>query len=251
MEMNFKCHPHAGPAILLMTLLGVGGMLLPGHQSGALAANLTYSFSTGTNPVGSGPIGDFPSSATVSGTFTYDPATPAFGLAPDGSMVYRSTAANLAVGKLSALVNGVTISDTRGSAVSVGDNLPFAGGLVGPADILNLSFEPPLGTGTHDIVAPVFGGFSLVNVRMFWIQGQNGIAGFLNSQNMPVTLPGLSGRLALDFIPTGSSSTVPTASVFFDGVQVAAVPEPDIYLFMLAGLAVCAQIVRRRNNRCG
>ena len=247
--MKVKRNTRTMPVLFLMTLLAGAGLFLPGQKSGALAATTTYSFSTGANPFGSGPIGDFPSDATVSGTFVYDPSTPLFGSAADGSTIYRVTSSNLAVGNLSAFVNGIALSDARGSAVTVGDNLPFAGGVVGPADMLQLFFEPPLGTGTHDIVAPALSGFSLVNVRMFWIQGQNGIPGFLNNQSMPIVLPVLPGRLALDFIPTGSSSTLPTASVFFDGLQVAAVPEPDIYVFMLAGLAVCAQIARRRNNQ--
>jgi hypothetical protein len=247
--MKIEPRKHTAPAFSLMFMAALAGLLAPADRTGALAASVTYSFSTAANPVGNGPIGGFAAGASVTGSFTYDAATPAFGGAADGSTVYRSTTGHAVVGTLSAAVNGVTITDPRGSAVSVGHNLAQVGSTLGPVDFLQLSFEPPLGTGTHDISAPTFGAYTLVNLRIFWIQGINGVPPFLPDQNLPAALPASSGRLALDFYPTGNLSGPLANSVFFDAVQIAAVPEPESSVLMLAGLAVCVQVARRRAAR--
>ena len=88
---------------------------------------------------------------------------------------------------------------------------------------------------------------------MFWIEGAqmpNLVPEFLPNQNLPGVLPAFQGRLALDFVATGDPNG-PQYYAFFDGLtvaQVAAVPEPDTYAIMLAGLGLLGVIARRRNR---
>ena len=64
------------------------------------------------------------------------------------------------------------------------------------------------------------------------------------------TLPDGPARLPFDFIPVGSEPTTPTTFVFYDNVTVtptiAAIPEPETYAMLLAGLGVMAWLARRR-----
>lgn len=67
---------------------------------------------------------------------------------------------------------------------------------------------------------------------------------------LPGVLPAFQGRLALDFVASGDPNG-PQVYAFFDGLtvaQVAAVPEPDAYAIMLAGLGLLGVIARRRNR---
>ena len=69
------------------------------------------------------------------------------------------------------------------------------------------------------------GGFTLVNVRMFWIEGDNTptlIEDFLVNELLPTTLPEFEGRLALDFTPTANPGV--RTSVFFNGLLMSTIP---------------------------
>ncbi|MFM7506486.1 MAG: PEP-CTERM sorting domain-containing protein, partial [Rubrivivax sp.] len=78
---------------------------------------------------------------------------------------------------------------------------------------------------------------TLVNGRLFWIEGLPGIGDFTGNDALPAVLPGFSGRLALDFVPIDAPAG-PVSYVFFDGLTVTAVPEPSPALLLAAGLGV-------------
>jgi len=176
---------------------------------------VTYSYITGDAPFG-GELAPLFAGQSVSGTFVYDRDAPIIGMTTTGgspgSAIYAP-----AIMDLAGSIAGNSFSDPNGSIV-VGDDkfLPFGG-----ADILVLVADPAIGT-----VPPAFinfsgfdiDGFTLINVRLFWIEGLPSAGDFLSDQNLPAILPDFPGRLALDFVPTGT--TEPVSSVFFDLLRV-------------------------------
>ena len=143
----------------------------------------------------------------VSGTFDYDSSQVASGVADGsrapGSVIYGGSIANV-VGS----ANGMEFSDPGGLTV-VGNDRYVPAGLT---DILTVS------TGQLNLAGFEVNGFTLVTVRMFWIEGSLGIADFVSSENLPTALPDFEGRLALDFTPTANPGAQST--VFFDGLLV-------------------------------
>jgi hypothetical protein len=89
---------------------------------------------------------------------------------------------------------------------------------------------------------------------MFWIEGDSTpelIPDFNSDQSLPGLLPTFHGRLALDFVVTGDP-TGPQSDVFFDYLSVtttAAVPEPETYAMLLAGLGLLGFAARRRKQK--
>lgn len=236
---------------ILLTAIG-----LALQSIGLSVAQVTYNLSTGTNPFGAqgGAIGSFASSSFVSGTFVYDPAAPLTATAGDGSSVYGnfttpSGGTSSSITTLSGSVQGLSFSDIRGRSV-VGNELASVGATAGPVDFLTLNAELTLFT---NLVGFNIGSFTLVNVRMFWLETQLGITDFLPNQDLPAVLPSFQGRLALDFVPINTSGPVNfNHTVFFNGLTVApvaAIPEPEIYALMLAGLGVLGFVARRNKPR--
>lgn len=245
--------PAASRALAAMLAAAVL-QLVPAAAHAALAA---YSFATAVNPAGEpGVVNLLGSSAFVAGSFDYDaqaPATGSFG----GSTIYGiqnippafpSSFANL-VGS----VQGNPFSDGRGTTAVGNDNFALSDFSTNPptttfVDILQLNTQSQTPT-----VGFAIGAFTLKNVRMFWIEGQqtpNLVPEFLPNQSLPGVLPAFQGRLALDFVATGDPNG-PQYYAFFDGLTVspvAAVPEPDTYAIMLAGLGLLGFIARRRNR---
>ena len=189
-----------------------------------MAANaipITYSFSTGSTPFGDPTLAPLFSGFSVTGTFVYDSDTPPTTIIPggpvEGSTLYLNSTANL-VGS----VGTWSFSDPIGRTI-VGNN-KFQGSL----DFLNLRADPNINSGAPPEAFGLDGfdvdEFSLINVRMFWIQGQLGIGDFLSNQDLPNPLPDFQGRLALDFTLTNDPGQ--EFFVFFDGLIVEQVPEP-------------------------
>jgi hypothetical protein len=151
-------------------------------SSNALAqAPVTYEYTT--DPLGflSGcPACNFVGQP-VSGRFIYDPETPLTSLPPSGFFIYLG-----GISDWSGTVDSFSFSDDLGLAV-VGDNVVTDG-----RDLL--MFTPGLFLNGF-----VVDGFTLVNVRMQWLEGLPGVPDFLMGDSLPAELPDIPGRLLLDF----------------------------------------------------
>lgn len=225
-------------AVAIAAVLSVGAVI------NASASPVAYTFATRANSFGTPAVaGLFSAADLVSGTFTYDPQGAFAVTTPDGSTIYRG------FDSLTGSIAGLTFSDVRGSTLVANDR-SFS--ISGPLDSFQLNAEPPIGsTSPFNLTRFATGGYTLVNVRMFWNEGQLGIPDFLVNQNLPAAPPAFEGRLALDFYPSGNISGPAANFVFLDGLRVqpaAAVPEPDTFMMMLAGLGLFGWIGCRRKR---
>lgn len=217
----------------------------------ALAAPVQYSFTTNATP-NPGPPFPYTFSGPVTGTFSYDSSAQFFTTNPDGSFIYRGftpssvTGLPTAVSNLSGGIESFSFSDVSGIAQVGNDTFTFPIANV-KSDFFQLQFDPSLGsTSARNLTGFHVAGYTLFDVRMFWIEGQQTpelIADFLTNQNLLSILPSFHGRLALDFLQDGTQSV--TSSVFFDGLQVQGVPEPGVVALALLALAMLAIWPRR------
>jgi len=187
-----------------------------------------YSYVTGDQPYGSDLAYMF-TGWSVTGTFVYDTTVP-----PTGTVVNSPAAgATVYVGALTALtgtVMGGAFSDPVGRIVVGDDKYTNA---IPASDVLVLAGDPgrqgALPSEVFDFDGFEIDGYTLQNARLFWIEGMLGAGDFLTGQGLPEELPAFDGRLALDFVVTGT--TEPLMSVFFDLLRVssggAAVPFAD------------------------
>jgi hypothetical protein len=225
------------------------GAALAGVGALASAAPVTYTFSTSqVSPGGFGAGASFLSGAlsglSVTGTFNYDASAAPTATSPAGATFYGGPASPYS--GLHGSVGAFSFSDPRGFA-SVANDRPIS--IFPAADSFQLVADSSVAaSGVHNISGFVLGGYTLYNVRMFWIEGDfypELVADFLGDQNLPNPLPTFHGRLALDFVVTGSPAG-PQSDVFFDGLSVTAVPEPESYAMLLAGLGLLGFAARRR-----
>lgn len=194
----------------------------------AQADPASYRFSTGTTPgVGSDPqLASLFGGLSVKGTFDYDADTPMSGEIGGGQLA-GSYAYNNAITNLSGSVVDAAdfpfywFSDSFANAIvgdekytQLGQNPPP------PADILNLAADPLLLTGTpRTLVGFEIGGFTLVNVRLFWIEDTLDAPDFLVNQDLPAKLPTFKATLSLDFTLTDNPGAL--FNVFFQDSTVA------------------------------
>ena len=202
-----------------VTLLSILVLLVMSNNVLAQAP-VTYAFTTGNAPFGQ-PVAPIFAGQSVSGTFVYDRESAATGTLTAGLSV-GSTIYGGSVTGLAGSIGGNTFSDALGLVV-VGDDkfIPFGG-----SDILIYAGDPAIGAAPperYNFSGFDIAGFTLSNARLFWIEGQLGIDDFLSGQDLPGVLPDFPGRLALDFVPTGSPG--PVSSVFFDLLTVSPVAE--------------------------
>ena len=226
----------------------------------AMAAPVTYSFSTGATAFG-GPVtpgGSFvsPSLFTggASGTFVYDSAALLAGTELSGAFTYRGftpssdTGFVTSLSNLSGTVAGRAFSDVSGLTVVGNDAFLSPPGAV--IDHVLFVFDPSLSsTSPHNFSGFEIDGFTLYRVRMAWAEGPSTPAllpDFLSNQDLPAAPPSFTGRFLMDFYQT--SNPAATSVVILDGLQVAAIPEPETYAMLLAGLAVLAFATRRRKQ---
>lgn len=185
------------------------------------AVPISYNFASGVLSSGDPALTALFAGLSVSGTFDYDNVTAPRLVVGEGSVIgsvlYIETMTNL-VGS----VDGMNFSDLIG-LVLVGNDRFVPGGLT---DFFAVDADPGLNSSAppeaFNLVGFEINGFTLVNVRMFWIEGQLGIMDFLSNEALPTVLPGFEGRLALDFTPTANPGVV--SSVFFDGLIVGPSP---------------------------
>ncbi|MCZ6852975.1 MAG: hypothetical protein O7G86_03550, partial [Gammaproteobacteria bacterium] len=137
---------------------------------------------------------------SVSGSFTYENGTVpgetvSAGFSTEGSTFYLNISA------LSGDANGNIFSDPQGITI-VGDDkfLDFSP----PSDIVTLVWDSDA-LGDATLSGFSFGGTTLVNVFIDWIEGQRGNGDFVGEvgQRLPSILPPAlttSGRMVLDFV---------------------------------------------------
>ena len=194
----------------------------------AQAVPIQYNYTTNTaSSAGNVPelIAQF-AGLSVSGSFVYDSDAPRTFTAPDGNDIHLG-----AVTDWTGTVGSNSFSDADNSSVAIIGDETFSTGF----DFFLFSMGAP-GTGSASGFS--IGGFTLDNVRMFWIETLIlGTPDFVSGPGLLDPIPTLPGRLALDFgtITTPDDRVLPV-NVFFDNLQVTRVPEPASLLLLLSGL---------------
>jgi hypothetical protein len=228
-------------------MICAGALLLAGLGT-ASATPVTYDFTTGNLVATPQPIPSVLAGATVQGSFVYDNDGPLLGTTPSGQS-YN------ALSNLSGTVGGNAFGSVDGS-VEVANNGYFFPPTGLKYDLLQLAAKPLYSTNPSGFTGFSIAGYDLVNVRLFWIDGPGSLGttpDFLTSNDLPVTLLESTGRLALDFIPSGLGRPAVPADfsfVFFPGLTVkarpAAVPEPGPLVLLVLALGALATTLRRR-----
>ena len=230
-----------------------GGAILPSMSS---AAPVTYSFTSQGGTVLSQGTADSNAFLTslgaapvITGTFVYDTASPQTGTTGAGLSIYGLAAnVTLSLSNLQGSIGGKSFSDASGFVI-VGNNKPFSN--LASTDSVQLQADSSLVSSTHNFSGFSSGGYTAVNLRMFWPASTlGGPVEFTSSQALPTSLAALGpARIAIDINVSSNSTLISTNSVFFDNVTVAAVPEPELAAMWLAGLSLLAGIARRKRNR--
>ncbi len=172
-----------------------------------------YDFQTGAMTFGQDPALDAAfAGATVTGSFSYAnwvaPAGVTTSPALPGSAIYAG-----AILDITGSVGGMIFTDPFGFTVVGNDRFLPGGG----TDFLSAAAGIIFGTTFET------SGYTLMNVRMFWIAGDTTPDDFLQSDLLPAALPvGLTGRVSLDFFLTSDPNI--TASVFFADFSVTPSP---------------------------
>lgn len=228
---------------------GLLGIAMQATLGAALGAPVTYGFSTGTQapsyPNVESLLG---TGAHVSGTFVYDSAAPQV-TTVSGLSIYGGFTPGTSIvpsfSSLSGSVAGLTFSDVQGITAVANDTYDIGGSSL--VDFFTLNADPSASSSsTRNISGFSTGGYTLANVRLFWGETLSSpalIPDFLSSADLPSAPPTFLGRLALDFNPIDAGGVPGT--VFFDSLAVAAIPEPETFGLLLAGLGLLGFSARR------
>ena len=154
----------------------VASLLMAGAPMGVIKGAevhdlVAYSFTTGNQPFGDGVLTELLMGQSVAGSFVYDSDVPATlilaGPPSAGATLYAGSLSNI-----EGAVAGNTFSDPSGGVV-VGDNK-----YNGIEDILSLSSDPIFGQADppadYNFAGFEIAGYTLVNVRIFWMQSMAG-----------------------------------------------------------------------------
>lgn len=190
------------------------------------AAPAIYSFSTASSPTGYVGLPALPFTGAVTGTFTYDNATPQSGFnAAIGAAVYDGSFANL-----SGSVAGNAFSDSSGRSSVANDSWTPAG-----LDFLGLNADH----SPSNFIGFSIGGYTVHNIRLQWAENLIGQPDFLSASGLPDALPSSIGRLFVDLKP-GTGSGMPMY-VYYDSLHVAPevpITEPGTTALLIAGIAI-------------
>jgi hypothetical protein len=252
----------------------------------SVAAPESYTFTTGQTayqgtvsgfPPGTPPPAFAGLFGGVSGSFLWDSAGSFVQFNADGSSAYAGftspsiTGLTPSISGLSASFNmlGQAISDPNGSTSVWNDKASnfFGSGITG--DALILAFDPPAANGnlfprnltSGSLEAVDLSEWHVYSARMLWVEGMVAqtaefanpnvgvpIGDFLNDQSLPGAPPTFAGRLWLELQNNANPSQI--SFVFYNNLQVApsiaAIPEPETYALLLAGLGLIGFVTRRR-----
>lgn len=200
---------------------------------------IPYSFSTGGKTFGGIPgtlfteISDFFAGTSVSGTFDYDDSLTVRDVDDNGIPIgwphYDLSFLNLA-----GSVDGIQFSDPSGVTAVVNDlfDRTNVNNPTGFSDLFQLAADSVV-ERTEDseiLISDLVGfeviGFTLVNVRLLWVEGQFGeppsdlirAPDFLSNGNLPPLLPDIPGAVFLDFKTEASPEEA--FAVFFPALNV-------------------------------
>jgi len=172
---------------------------------------VAYDFSTSATATSSDPVLEAVfAGVPVSGSFRYANWVPAVDVL-SGPTLPGAAAYFDAMLDLAGSVNGLNFADAMGIAIVGNDRFAPLGG----TDFLSL------GAGNLDSGFDT-SGYTLVNVRWFWIETDTTPEDFLASDLLPATLPDLTARLALDFVLISDPNV--RVSVFFSDLTVTLSP---------------------------
>ena len=244
--------------------LGAAGLslaaILAFGSSASLATPVNYTFQS-TSPIPLSLFGSDPAvisaaiaalgpNPVISGSFTYDAASPLTGAGgPTTASVYGSSVTP-AFYNFTATVGGYTFADSLGFA-QVGNNKTF--GNPG-TDNIQLNIDSSLAVSpVPRTFTPVHLGIAdVVNVRLFWYQGSPSIPfDFLSSEALPGMLPSapMLARISLDFTDAAPGGMLITKSgLLLESVVVTAVPEPETLGMLLTGLLMLAAVRRKKSH---
>lgn len=175
----------------------------------------------------------------VTGTFVYDSSAAFSGSGTGGASTYGNAAGAPGFTALTGSGAGFSIMDPRGF-ITVGNNT-----LPGGLDQIQYFADSALKSSTvHNFVAFDIAGVQIVNLRFNWV------GNFLSDQNLPGTPPSFNGILSFDIIAApGSTSGLISDEFVSLNARVAAVPEPQTWALLLAGLALMGVARRRKSDR--
>jgi hypothetical protein len=198
----------------------------------------------------------------------YDSSAQIAAILADGSTSYRGftpksvTGFDESVTALSAIVGPFSYSDPNGS-IQVANDVFTGFGSPANSDAFIVSFDPAAVVGStlfRNFEGFDVDGWRLVTARMLWIEGLvaqtpefappsagSPTPDFLGDQALPTALPTFAGKLWFDFQNVADPSL--SSFAFFNNLQVAtvsAVPEPQTYALLLAGLGLLGFVVGRR-----